>query len=344
MRKRKILAVFLIVFTVLLSSFAFYTYQLIYTPNVLVESLTDETFSIDRGDTFSDVQKKLGDSKMVNDLMAFSFVAKIMGYHKAVKPGHYVLTPNMTSMDAIRILKRGNPTVRVRFHTARRLENLAATFAKYLYLDSAELMQYFTQEEVQQEYGFNRENMVGLFLPDTYEFYYEASGADILNKMKRAYESFWTEERLQKAENLGLTPQEVSTLASIVLAETAQVDEAPKIAGLYKNRLDNGMRLQADPTLIFAQNDYSIRRVKKGDREIESPYNTYKYKGLPPGPIRMPSKAYLDAVLDMEEHEYLYFCADASFNGYHLFAKDYDDHLKNARKLWRALNQRGIER
>ncbi len=344
MRKRNFLAIFLIVFTVMLSSFTFYGYQLIYTPNVLVEADDEEIFTIDKGMTFQELQTKLGDTRLVNDLVAFSFVAKLLGYHKNVQPGHYTITPNMTNVELIRYFERGNPVVRVTFHTARRLGDLANQFSDFLLLDSAQLMQFVVREDVQEKYGLDQANMIGLFLPDTYEFYYKATPEAVLDKMKASYDKFWTEERLQKAENLGLTKEEVTVLASIVRGETAKMDEASRVAGVYKNRLDIGMRLQADPTLIFAQSDFSIRRVKKGDREIDSPYNTYKHKGLPPGPINMPSRAYIDAVLNVEDHEYLYFCADASFNGYHIFAKNYNDHLKNARKLWRALNKRQIER
>lgn len=344
MGKRKILAVFLIVFTVMLSSFAFYAYQLIYTPNVLTDIEQNILFTIDKGDDFAAVQKKLGDARIINDMVAFSFVAKLMDYDEAVKPGHYTLTPKMTNVELVRYLRQGNPIVKVTFHTAKRLENLASVFSEYLLVDSADFVSYFRSEGVEEITGMDDQNIIGLFMPETYEFYYRAEPKEILDKVKKTYDTFWDENRLQKAEKIGLTPQEVTVLASIVLGETSKLDEAPTIAGLYKNRLDMGMRLQADPTLVFAQNDYSIRRVKKGDRDIDSPYNTYMYKGLPPGPINMPGKGYLDAVLNMEKHDYIYFCADASFNGYHIFAKTYDDHLKNARKLWKALNQRGIER
>ena len=344
MRKRKIIAVFLIVFTVMLSSFTFYAYQLVYTPNVLINANEEEILSIDKGMTFEELQQRLGNGHVVNNLMAFSFVAKVMGYHENVQPGHYTLTPSMTNIEFVQYLRRGNPAVKVTFYNARRIENLAQTFSEHLLIDSAQFVQYIEKDEVQNTYGFDRRNIIGLFLPDTHEFFYKSSPELILNKMKALYDRFWTEDRRQKAENLGMSPQEVSVLASIVLGETAKLDEASRIAGVYKNRLDNGMRLQADPTLVFAQNDFTIRRVKKGDREIDSPYNTYMYKGLPPGPINMPPKSYIDAVLNIEDHEYLYFCADSDFNGYHIFAKNYNDHLKNARKLWRALNARKIDR
>ena len=344
MRKRKILAAFLIVFTVLLSSFTFYGYQMLYTPNINIDTEDDLVFSIDRGSTFKTLQNKLYDTKVVNDLVSFSFLSRILGYNDNVQPGHYTLKPNMTNIETIRFFDRGNPAVKVQFHNVRTIDNLAAIFSKHLALDSAEWSQYFSQEEVQNELGVNRENLISLFLPDTYEFYYQVSPDDLVDKIKGSYDKFWSDERIQKAGNIGLSIQEVSTLASIVRGETAKMDEAPIIAGLYLNRLKEGMRLQADPTLVFAQQDFSIRRVRKGDKEIDSPYNTYKYKGLPPGPIYTTTKNYLDAVLDAKDHEYLFMCAKADFSGYHEFTKNYNTHMNNARKLHRALDKRGIER
>ena len=344
MRNRKILALFLIVFTVMLSSFAFYGYQLIYTPNINVETNEEIIFTIDKGMTFKELQDKLYNTGVVNDLVAFSFMAKIMGYDKMVQPGHYTLQPDMTNLATIRYFKIGNPIIQVSFQNLRRLDEVSKVFESFLLLDSATLSQYFDREDVQNKFGMNRNNLISLFMPDTYEFFYKATPEQIMNKMKDNYDAFWTEPRIQKAKNLGLTPQEVVTLASIVKGETAKLDEAPTVAGVYLNRLEIGMRLQADPTLIYAQQDFTIRRVRKGDKNVDSPYNTYKYAGLPPGPINMPSKAYIDAVLNADDNDYLYFCARADFSGYHAFAISFDDHLKNARAFQRALNARGIER
>lgn len=344
MRKLKVLAAFLIVFTVLLSSFSFYAYQMLYTPNINIGTEEDITFSINEGTTFKELQHKLVDSKMVNDLVTFSFLAKMVGYDKNIQPGHYTFQTDMTNLETIRFLRRGNPTVKVQFHNVRSIDNLAAIFSRYFAMDSAAWSQYFSREDVQKKVGFDRENIISLFMPDTYEFYYKVAPDDLINQMKGLYDKFWTDERLQKAENIGLTPQEISILASIVKGETAKMDEASMVAGVYYNRLKKGMRLQADPTLIFARQDFTIRRVLKGDKEIDSPYNTYKHKGLPPGPIYMATKAYIDAVLNIEDHAYLYFCAKADFSGYHSFEKTFDAHLKNAQKFRRALSERGIER
>ncbi|MEQ9230280.1 MAG: endolytic transglycosylase MltG, partial [Cyclobacteriaceae bacterium] len=219
MGKRKILAVFLIVFSVMLSSFAFYGHQVIYTPNVLVDAQEDRILSIPKGMTFEELQNKLYDDRFVNELVSFSLVAKVLNYDDMVQPGHYTLTPNMTNVQLVKFLKIGNPPVRVPFNTARRLGDLINHFEKYLAVDSAEFMQYVARADVQAKYGFDEANMISMFLPDTYEFFYKSSPEVILDKMKAAYDKFWTEERLQKAENIGLTPQEVSVMASIVRGE-----------------------------------------------------------------------------------------------------------------------------
>jgi len=344
MRKRKILAVFLVVFSVMLSSFAFYGYQILYTPNFLIEAEEPQVLTIERGTSFQQLQQQLDKGNYVNDLMSFSFLSKILGYDANVQPGHYTLQPDMANLEVIKFLRRGNPPVRVSFQSVRKLDNLSAIFGERLYADSAEWSQYFRREEVQEEYGMNRQNLIGLFMPDTYEFYYKATPEEVMQRMHQAYKDFWNAERKQKAQNMGMTPQEVTTLASIVQAETAMQDEASRVAGVYKNRLDMGMRLQADPTLIFAKDDFSIRRVRKGDKEVESPYNTYKYKGLPPGPINMPSRSYIDATLNYEDHDYLYFCARADFSGYHAFAESYRQHMKNAYAFQQALDNREIYR
>jgi UPF0755 protein len=192
--------------------------------------------------------------------------------------------------------------------------------------------------------GFNNQTIPALFLPDTYEFYWNTDAEGFVVRMFQEYNKFWTEERKQKAQSKGLTPIQVSTLASIVNKETNMSDEMPRVAGVYLNRLKNNWLLQADPTLVFAWDDYSIRRVLDRHKEIESPYNTYKYIGLPPGPICIPSIAAIKAVLDAEDHNYFYFCAKEDFSGYHNFAKTLAEHNRNAIKYQQTLNQRGIKK
>jgi UPF0755 protein len=183
---------------------------------------------------------------------------------------------------------------------------------------------------------------MSLFIPNTYEFWWDTSAEELFERMHKEYQSFWTEARSQKAQDLGLSKEEVSTLASIVQAESQKSDERPRIAGVYLNRLRIGMPLQADPTLVFAAGDFSIKRLTAKQMAIDSPYNTYKYAGLPPGPINLPDINSLDAVLNFEKHSYLYFCAKEDFSGYHSFAVGYDEHLSNARRYQRALNAANI--
>jgi UPF0755 protein len=191
-------------------------------------------------------------------------------------------------------------------------------------------------------FGFSSDNFLAMFLPDTYEFWWNTTADQFMQRMKTEYEKFWNQERNQKAVKTGLTTAEVSILASIVEKETSQNDEKPILAGIYMNRINKGMPLQADPTLIYAIGDFSISRVLNIYKEIDSPYNTYKFKGLPPGPICLPSKASIDAVLNYSRHGYLYFCARDDFSGYHAYAVTYQQHMVNARKFQKELNRRGI--
>ena len=194
------------------------------------------------------------------------------------------------------------------------------------------------------KYGFNNENIISMFIPNTYEVYWDIGSEELLDRMYREYQNFWDEQRLSKAEGIGLSAQEVSVLASIVNAESQKSDEFARIAGVYVNRLNRGMALQADPTLVFALGDFTIKRVLNEHKQIESPYNTYMYAGLPPGPIRAPSIAAVNAVLDYEAHNYLYFCAREDFSGYHNFATNLTQHLRNARIYQNALNKAKLYR
>jgi UPF0755 protein len=205
-------------------------------------------------------------------------------------------------------------------------------------------MQLMNNDSLARQYGFNTENFYSMFIPNTYEIWWNTSAEKFFERMHTEYSKFWTEERLNKAKAINLSPNEVSILASIVKGEAMHNDEMPKIAGLYLNRLERGILLQADPTVIFAAQDFTIRRVLNKHLAIPSPYNTYLNKGLPPGPITLPSIASIDAVLNFQKHEYIYMCAKDDFSGYHNFAKTMTEHLINARKFQHALNERNIKR
>ena len=344
MRKKNLIAIFLIVFTMMLSSFAFYTYQILYTPNALVED-QPRLFAVPHGMTFKGLQDKLADERVVNDLVSFSFLAKLKDLDTSLKPGMYSLKADMTNLELINLLRSGSQTpVNLTFSYARLLSQLPTRLTQSLEIDSAAMAEVLLADTTAEYYGFNDQTFISMFIPNTYEVYWTESPKEILDRMKREYDRFWNEERIQKAADLGMEPVEVSTLASIVQSETNKMDEAGTIAGVYVNRLKRGIPLQADPTLVFAIGDFTIRRILNKDKEFESPYNTYKNAGLPPGPISMPSIPALESVLNAEEHKYLYFCAKEDFSGYHVFARTLTEHNVNARKFQRALNRERIYR
>lgn len=344
MRKKQILAVTMIVFSMMLSSFLFYGYQIMTTPNILVDQ-ENRMFAIQESTTFSELQDRLYNEKIVNDLVSFSFLARLKNYDKQIKPGMYLIKANMSNNEFINLLRSGNQSpVKLTFNNARKIEELAAKLTQNLQIDSTDMISYLTSDSIAQSYGFKPETFIAMFIPNTYEVYWTASPGDILDRMKKEYDKFWTEERVAKAASKGLDPIKACTLASIVDAETNRMDEAPRIAGVYLNRLDKRYKLQADPTIKFAMGDFAIRRILNKDKDFDSPYNTYKYYGLPPGPINMPSIAAVEAVLNAEEHSYLYFCASEDFSGAHVFAKTLEEHNKNAAKMQRALNNQRIYR
>lgn len=329
---------FFLVLSTLTITFIFYGYQMLYTANILVDK-DDKVFIIHSGSTYRKVQEDLGAGGFVNDMVTFSFLARLSGYDKEIVPGRYILKRNMTNLQALRILKSGKQeVVKVTFSYVRLRSELVKKMTQYVGMSPDELDEAIDDFSKNNSEGFTNDNVVCMFLPNTYEVYFNILPEDLVTRMNSEYKKFWNEERTQKAKALGLTPIEVSILASIVQAETVKQDEAPKIAGLYLNRLRIDMALQADPTLVFAAGDFTIKRVLNEHKEIESPYNTYKYPGLPPGPINIPQIASIDAVLNADKNKYLYMCAKEDFSGYHNFAKTLEEHQVNARKYQRALS------
>jgi len=338
MRKKKIIAVGLVIFAVLLTSFTFYGYQILYASNILVDA-EDRHIYISEDDTFAELQDRFYDEKIVGDLLSFSFIAKLMDYDKLIKPGRYLLRSGMSNLQAIQLLRSGaqDPTS-VTFNNIRLIDELGDQITSGIMIDSDEFNKSLDVYIERNQEGFNENNIISMFIPNTYEVYWTISGEELVERMHQEYQKFWSASRIQKAEEIGLSPFEVSTLASIVQAENSQNDEGKRIAGLYMNRLKRGMRLHADPTVVFAVGDFTLKRVLNEHLETDSPYNTYKYGGLPPGPINMPTITNIDAVLNYEDHTYLYMCAREDFSGYHNFATDYSQHLANARKYQRALS------
>lgn len=344
MKNKKIWIAALIIFSVVLTSFTFYAWQVLFTPNLQVEK-EDISFIIRPGETFKSIQNRLYEEDIVQEPVSFSFMARLMDYDEQIRPGHYVIEKNMSNLQALRMLRSGSQTpLRITFNNLRTRQDLAERLGDKLMFSRQEMDSLLSSPAVAAEYGFDTTTFISMFLPNTYEFYWTTSARDFMDRMKKEWEGFWTEERRQQAERMGMSPAEVTTLASIVKAETNKADEMPRVAGVYLNRLNRNMPLQADPTLVFALGDFSIKRILNKDKEIDSPYNTYMYRGLPPGPINMPSITAIDAVLNAEKHNYLYFVAREDFSGYHTFSTNYDEHMKNARKYQRALKERGILR
>lgn len=262
-----------------------------------------------------------------------------------MKPGRYIVKPGATSIYVARMLVFGwqTPGNLVLSGTMRTKERIAQKIGSQMMMDSASVMAALNDEAFLAEYGFTPANVFGLILPDTYQMYWTASVKDIFDRLKKEYDSFWTLERLDKAKTLGLTKEQVSVLASIVSGETLQAKEYPIIAGVYLNRYRKGMKLQADPTIAYIHN-YEPNRILKKHLKVDSPYNTYMYKGLPPTPINVPPKACIEAVLNPDKNNYIYFCASPEFDGTHRFAVGYTEHLKNAREFQRALTKRQKEK
>jgi UPF0755 protein len=344
MGKRKILVGFILVFTVTLTSFSFYFWQVVTAPNILVDQ-QNRYFYIPPGATFKDVQNLLYNQNYVNDLLAFSFLARLMDYDKYVKPGRYLLESNMSNRTAIRYLRSGKQEpVNITFNNIRLLQDLPAKICANIYLEPAQFQMKLEDSTVWEKYGFNEYTFKSMFIPNTYQVYWTITSDELLERMSYEYNQFWNKERKDRADSIGLTPVEVSILASIVKAECKMPDEASVIAGLYINRLKGNYALQADPTVVYANGDFTINRVLNKHKELDSPFNTYKYRGLPPGPINIPEIIYIDAVLNYADHKYLYMCAKEDFSGYHNFSTNLQQHLNNARRYQRALNREGIYR
>lgn len=339
MDRRKILILSIVVVTILLSSFTFYFYQVIYAPNFLVEKESRFLF-IPKGASFSDVQKIIYDEGFVNEPVAFGLLAKFMKYDKLVKPGKFLIEKNSNNIEVIRKLRSGDQVpVRITFNNSRLIEDVAQKITVNIGLGVQEFLEYITAEDIAKKYDFDDETFRCMFIPNTYEVYWTISKEELVDRLFKEYKLFWNESRLSKAREMQLTPIQVSILASIVQAEVSHHDESPVVAGLYLNRLKRSMPLQADPTLVYAAGDFTIKRVLNVHKEIDSPYNTYKYSGLPPGPINFPSIISIDAVLNFSKHNYLFMCAKEDFSGYHSFSSSLRQHNINARKYQEALNK-----
>lgn len=291
------------------------------------------------GADYDYVLNELKAENVLQSVFSFELVSMVRKYDQLVKPGLYKIEAGTSNWELVRKLRAGDQDqMKLRFRTHWTLKEIADEVGDQLLVDADDVHQKMQDDAFLQKYGFNSKTVRNLFIPNTYFVYWTMSTEDFFDKLKRSYDEFWNADRKSKAEALGMSPHEVLTLASIVQAETYMTDERPTVAGLYLNRIRDGIPLQADPTVIFAHNDFSIKRVLKRHLEIDSPYNTYKNQGLPPGPINNPEPSAIDAVLNFEKHSYYYMCAKDDFSGYHNFARSLSQHLRNAKAYQKALS------
>lgn len=345
-QKRKTLVIIFMILGILLVfalAYGYWLYRTIMSPNVRTGEAAEAVIFIPTGSDYEDVTRILSENGLLIRSNSFDWVAKKKGYPKSIHSGKYTIKNGMSNNQLVNMLRGGWQTpVNVTFNNMRNVDMLAGKVAKQIEADSAALSDLLHDPDYIRELGFDEKTLPALFLPDTYQFFWNTDAEAFVSRMMKEYHAFWNEEHRQLAKSKGLTPIQVSILASIVDKETNKTDEMPRIAGVYLNRLNSNWLLQADPTLIFAIGDFSIKRVLNIHKEVDSPYNTYKRIGLPPGPICIPSIAAVKAVLNAESHQYFYFCAKEDFSGYHNFAKTLSEHNRNAAKYQSALNQRGI--
>ena len=306
---------------------------------------------IDDDDTVDSVQVKLSEISKSSGMAGFNTLVRHSEYAQHIRTGRYAIAPGDGAFKVFRHLKNGlQSPVSLTVPSVRTVDRLAAELSKRLMLDSTTICRALTDEATCQKYGYDTATIAALFIPNTYDIYWNVGIDKLLERMKKENGKFWSGEREAKAKALKLTPIEVATLASIIDEETANNAEKPMVAGMYYNRLmlrnaeyPNGMPLQADPTIKYAWKRFDLKRIYNNLLSINSPYNTYKNPGLPPGPIRIPSIAGIDAVLGCVHHDYLYMCAKEDFSGTHNFARTYQEHLQNAKRYSEALNRRGIK-
>ena len=296
---------------------------------------------IDRDDTVDSVYTKIIETGHPKQMHGFKSLVKHKGYK--IKTGRYAIKPTDNMRYLHRRLSLGYQTpIKLTIGSVRTLDRIARNTSRQLMIDSVEIANLLNDTAFIHSLGYTQATLPALFIPNTYEVYWDMSAKDFIARMQKEHKAFWNDKRLQQAQSIGLTPIEVSTLASIVEEETANHAEKPIVAGLYINRLKKGMLLQADPTVKFSIGNFELRRILYRHLEIDSPYNTYKYAGLPPGPIRVPSYQGLESVLNYAKHNYLYMCAKEDFSGTHNFAVTSAQHAANARRYQQALNRKGI--
>ncbi|MBE6297878.1 MAG: endolytic transglycosylase MltG [Bacteroidales bacterium] len=320
-----------------------YTYYVVVMQKVELQETV--YIYITPGDNAESIMKKINEAAAPKSLKGFEILAEHNNFDHRTRSGKFAIN-NGDNMQSIyrRIVTNQQTPVRITVPSTRTVEQIAATLGNDLMIDSADIMRLLSNNLYLSCFGYTKESMPSMFIPDTYEVYWNITAEDLIVRLLEERSKFWNSTRRAKAEAIGLTEEDVATLASIVDEETNNNEEKPIVAGLYINRLNRGMMLQADPTVKFALGDPTRRRILNSDLEVESPYNTYKHAGLPPGPIRIPTKQGLESVLNYQEHDYIYMCAKEDFSGTHNFARTLSEHNANARRYRQALNANNINR
>lgn len=297
--------------------------------------------NISEDSSYETIMQEIKENGHVKSFFTFKIAAQILDFKGNIKKGNYTFLDNDNNFQIIRKLRRGQHfPVRFTFNNIRTKEQLAKKLDGKFLFEREELENLLDNSAFLSTFGLTPETAISVFIPNTYELYYDINAIQFFNAMYKQYNRFWNDQREEKAQTIGLSKSEVITLASIVEEENFKEVEKGLIAGLYINRLRKGMKLQADPTVKFALQDFNIKRITHNDLAVNSPYNTYLYTGLPPGPIRIPETSTIDSVLNYRRHDYLYMCAKEDFSGFHYFSKTYNEHLKNAAKYHKALNGR----
>ena len=324
----------------------FFFYRPIFGSNVnLSDGEAETAFYIPRGSTYEQIGKKLIDEKIIIEAKSFHRVAKMMNYPRHVNSGKYTIKNGMSNRDLVGLLRSGQQSpVSYTFIKFRTLKDLAAHASESLEMSEMQLMDALQNETLLKKIGnLKPQTVMGIFIPNTYEIYWDITPEDFVKRMYKEYRAFWNDDRNAKRERFKLDRLEVMTLASIVEEETNKNEEKSTVAGVYLNRIRKGWKLEADPTVKFALQDFEIKRLLYEHLEVDSPYNTYKYAGIPPGPICTPSIPSIDAVLNSDRHDYMYFCAKIDGSGLHHFSKSLTEHLNYARDYHQYLDKNNIK-
>lgn len=326
----------------LIAGVAVYIAYRVFGPNT--KAFGDKKyFYVRTGSSYSDVLDGLEAQEVIRSRNSFDWVARELGYPTRVKAGRYQIKRGMSNFEIVKLLRSGRQApVQLVITKIRTKDDFVRKICNNLEADSTALRVLMQDQIYLRQFGLDSNTVMCAIMPNTYEYYWNTSAETAFTKLEKAREDFWTEERKTKARDLGLSMNEVTILAAIVEEETNKNDEKPLVSSVYLNRYRKGMRLQADPTVKFALQDFALKRIRENHTLFDSPYNTYRYTGLPPGPICTPSTKTLDAVLNTPDTDYLYFCARSDFSGYHAFASSYKEHLQNAHKYQAALNNLGL--